>query len=290
MKKCLNCNECFQTEVWTCPKCQYTPDRIKNFLAFAPYAIDEQNTYEANFFADLVKIENGHFWFEARNRLLLWALTHYFPLTSNYLEIGCGTGFVLSAVQRAFPQINVVGADIFLEALEIAAARTPRATLLQIDAYHLPFENEFDVIGAFDVIEHLEQDVAVLSQLFEAVRPGGGIMLTVPQHPFLWSEVDVYSRHRRRYTRHELTKKVEQAGFEVMMATSFVSLLVPAMFLKRRRAHHPSQSFDLLAEFRVHPTVNRLLRWVMNIEGVLLRGGVRFPIGGSLLLIAKRVA
>ena len=64
-----------------------------------------------------------------------------------------------------------------------------------MDARRIPFEDEFDVIGAFDVLEHIKEDEQVLVQMHRAVKSGGGIMLTVPQHMFLWSEQDVQAHH-----------------------------------------------------------------------------------------------
>ena len=107
---------------------------------------------------------------------------------------------------------------MFLEGIDFANARVPDADLFQMDARQIPFREEFDVIGAFDVFEHIDQDQTVLEQMHAAVKPGGGIIVTVPQHRWLWSMVDEYSFHRRRYRRMELLQKVKAAGFEVAPA------------------------------------------------------------------------
>ena len=85
--------------------------------------------------------------------------------------------------------------------------RVPDAALMRMAARRIPFDGEFDVVGAFDVIEHIEDDRAVLREMHRAAVPGGGILLTVPQHPFLWSEFDRQARHVRRYTAPELREK-----------------------------------------------------------------------------------
>ena len=92
----------------------------------------------------------------------------------------------------------------------------PGVTLFQMDARFVPFEEEFDVIGAFDALEHIKEDEDVLREIFRATKEGGGIILTVPQHPFLWSQMDEISHHYRRYTRRGLIDKVQRAGFEVV--------------------------------------------------------------------------
>ncbi|MCC6904213.1 MAG: class I SAM-dependent methyltransferase, partial [Anaerolineae bacterium] len=147
-----------------------------------------------------MRLEDGSFWFRNRNRLLIWALRKYFPEADNLLEVGCGTGYVLRGITGANPALRLAGSEIYDTGLGYARQRIPHATFYQMDARAIPFRDEFAVVGAFDVLEHIEEDQAVLRQMYQAVRPGGGIMLSVPQHPALWSEVDVYSRHVRRYT------------------------------------------------------------------------------------------
>jgi SAM-dependent methyltransferase len=159
-----------------------------------------------------------------------------------------------------------------------------------MDARQIPFENEFDVIGAFDVLEHIGDDELVLSQMHRAVRKGGGILLTVPQHSFLWSEIDEYSRHVRRYSVSELKAKVKRAGFKTMRATSFVSLLLPLMLVARLKQRPANREFDPAAEFRLSAPANYFLERIMNIERTMIRLGVAFPVGGSLLLVAKKPA
>src|SRR5205823_1532466 len=92
-----------------------------------------------------------------------------------------------------------------------------------------------DAIGAFDVLEHVYEDEAVLRQLYQALKPRGGLLLSVPQHPWLWSPVDDYSHHRRRYIASALAEEVERAGFRILRQTSFVSLLLPVVALSRWR-------------------------------------------------------
>src|SRR4029077_3111817 len=107
------------------------------------------------------------------------------------------------------------------EGLQTARTRLARVPLYQADARRLPFDREFDAVGAFDVLEHIRQDDAALAQLYQAVRPGGGLLVTVPQHPRLWSTADEYARHERRYTRSGLMQKVADAGFVPVHITSF---------------------------------------------------------------------
>jgi SAM-dependent methyltransferase len=153
---------------------------------------------------------------------------------------------------------------------------------MQMDARHIPFRGAFDVVGAFDVIEHIEEDEQVLRQMHAACRPGGGVMITVPQHAWLWSRRDEIAQHRRRYSRRELLAKLAAAGFQRPWATSFVLLLLPLMALSRRRRNVSS------AELEVGPAANAALGSLMALERGLIRAGLRLPAGGSLLVIAHK--
>jgi SAM-dependent methyltransferase len=156
-----------------------------------------------------------------------------------------------------------------------------------MDARRIPYDSEFDLVGAFDVIEHIDEDEQVLAQAHRALKPGGGLLLTVPQHRFLWSASDDYAYHKRRYSRGELLAKLRHAGFTVKCCTSFVTLLLPALMVSRLR-NRSSQDFDPEAEFRLSPMLNRVLAAVMSAERTLIRSGVRLAAGGSLLVAAAR--
>jgi SAM-dependent methyltransferase len=279
MKVCLPCDYRFEAPDWACPRCTHAPAKEDDTLLFAPSLSRDNNGFKGEYFGELANLETNHFWFRNRNRLLIWALRTYFPGSRNFLEIGCGTGFVLSGIKKAFPNLEIAGSELFVDGLKFARARLPGVPLYQMNAVKIPFEAEFDVVGAFDVLEHIDEDEAVLSQMHQALRPGGGLMITVPQHPALWSDTDVRACHKRRYTRKELIQKVKAAGFETVRATSFVSLLLPLMWASRRQ-----QS----SEFQLKPLLNGFLEAALRVEAWFIRRGINLPCGGSLLLIGRK--
>ena len=247
--------------------------------------------YDREIFASLAKVEAGSFWFRARNKLILSVFRRMFPHMTRYLEIGCGTGFVLAGVANAFPRARITGSEVLAEGLFFARERLPSAELLQMDARDIPYRDEFDVIGAFDVLEHIAEDDRVLASMREALRNGGGVALTVPQHPALWSRQDDWAHHVRRYRMGELQEKLRRAGFTVVFETGFVTLLLPFMLLSRLAQRKTTTTIDPLTELRLPPLLDRALEAVMTIERALIRLGVRFPIGGSVLVVAiKRAA
>ncbi len=288
MKVCLACGQRFEANDWRCPGCGESPELRNGYLSFSADLTEANDCFGAGDFAHLFRFEAGHFWFRGRNRLVIWALRRYFPYASSFLEIGCGTGFVLSGIRQEFPELVLYGGDIFTNGLAFAEKRLPHVTLLQMDARRIPFDREFDVIGAFDLLEHIDEDDTVLPQMFQATKPGGGILLTAPQHRFLWSVVDEYSFHKRRYTRKELVEKVERAGFEIIRVTSFVFFLLPLILLSRVRQPRSQDDFDPTVELKIGHLLNVALEKVLGIERTLIERGFSFPAGGSLLVVAGR--
>lgn len=268
--------------------CGHAPEVQDGFLTFAPELAHENDGFAERDFERLASVEAGNFWFRSRNRLIAWALARYFPRAESFLEIGCGTAFVLTGIRKAFPHLRLAGSEIFTRGLGYARERLPDVTLLQMDARQIPLEQAYDVIGAFDVLEHVTEDTDVLTQLHRAVRPGGGIIVSVPQHPRLWNVVDEFSHHKRRYTRADLTAKVRRAGFRVRGVTSFMSLLLPVLLLSRIRQPKSVEQFDPMSEIRLSPLTNTLLEQIMTVERLLIRRGLSMPVGGSLLVVAER--
>lgn len=242
--------------------------------------------FPVSYFAQLSKVEQGHWWFRARNRLLLWAIAKKVKPFFSLLEVGCGTGYVLEGIREAYPDAELFGSEYYSEGLFYAQKRIPTASFRKLDATVMDEFNCYDVIGAFDVIEHIGQDEKVLINMARAIKPGGALIITVPQHKWLWSKVDEHACHVRRYTRNEIMEKVHVSGLSVEYVTSFVSILVPLMWLSRLRAYRGG--YDPMSEFRISRWLNSSLEFVMQVELAFLKLGMRFPFGGSLLLIAKK--
>ena len=234
----------------------------------------------------LASAESRHWWFLSRNQIITWVLKAKVRRLANFLEVGCGTGFVVSGVAKAFPGLKLEASEYFEEGLVFARQRLPQCRFRQLDATDMAEQNAYDCIGLFDVIEHIDADECVLSNFNQALRPGGFLLLTVPQHPWLWSSADDYAYHVRRYTVQELRRKVLHAGFRIEYCTSFVSLLLPLMALKRLSSRN--QNYNPDDEFKTSSVLNTALYLVMQVELTLLQIGLRFPAGGSLLLLARK--
>lgn len=102
----------------------------------------------------------------------------------------------------------------------------------------------------------------------------------------MWSITDEQAMHKRRYSLNELKVKLERAGFHYTYSTSFVSLLFPMMYLTRKsKAADEEKAMNQLS---LPAPVNKILEIAMAFELKMIQAGVRFPLGGSLLVVAKK--
>lgn len=255
---------------------------------FSPELAHNSSGFRASSFELLAALEENYFWFRVRNKMILWALGKYGASVSSFMEIGCGTGFVLQGIARHFSNIRLVGSEIYPEGITFAAERIARCEFIQMDARKIPFINEFDAIGAFDLIEHVEEDETVLQQIHQALKPDGLLILTVPQHRWLWSPVDKNACHVRRYAVRELHEKIACADFTIVRSTSFVTSLLPLMLISRIFQRGKSEIYNPYTEFQINSILNRLLEKFLDLEIGLIRMGVSFPVGGSRLVVAKK--
>lgn len=285
MKICPACDARFDGSTWSCPSCEWNAPLCDDVPSLG--TSESVEGFSGEFFPALDQVERTHFWFPARNALITWAIRRYFSTARTFLEVGCGTGQVSRAIQRACPELQLTASEAFLEGLILAKSMTTGVDFVQADLLRLPWDGEFDLIGAFDVLEHVCDHDGAVAQMRRALRPGGGLMITVPQHRWLWSPMDDIAKHERRYTRGELVALLQRAGFRVERVTSFVSLLLPALLASRLSIRE--RPADNRALFNLSPVVNGTGRSVMKLEHAMIRAGVSFPAGGSLLALARRI-
>jgi SAM-dependent methyltransferase len=252
--------------------------------------------YNPAYFDQLFHIEDRHFWFHTRNRILSAVVAQIaasFPAACKVLEIGCGNGNVLRHLHQTCPGHLVVGMDAFAEGLHLARGRNcPRLVLG--DANRHPFRSQFDLVGLFDVLEHVPEDDRLLQQIRGLLRPAGVLLITVPARKSLWSYFDEASGHCRRYELDELRRKLEQAGYQVEYLTPYMLTLLPLIWFGRRMASltrglrsDSSPTEMTLRELRLTPGINGLLRFCLarEIPRIVARRGL--PFGTSLLAVAR---
>ena len=284
MLKCPECSTLYNLSNDKCSNCNYAPEVQSDIELWAPEKANSTQEYHPGHYETLAKAEEKNFWFSSRKKLLNKHIKAFFPALTSFLEIGCGTGLVLSSIRELYPKADIVGSELLIEGLYYASNRIHNAKLIQMDARRIHYREAFDVIGSFDVLEHIEEDQLVISEIFKALKPGGGLVITVPQHPWLWSRTDELAGHVRRYKTREIEEKIKAAGFEVIKNTSFVSLLLPFMYVSRHFKKDKSDAY----EFEIPSLLNVFFKIVMDVEIALINTGISFPIGGSRMLIAKK--
>ncbi len=147
----------------------------------------------------------------------------------------------------------------------------------------------FDLIGAFDVLEHIEDDEAVIRSMRRALVPGGGAIFAVPQHPSLWNQQDEMACHVRRYQTGELQEKLTRNGFEILFTSSYNAVLLPLMAASRS-LRLTRDEVDNGAELTIGPLANRLLTACLRAEVRLTLAGMRWPLGGSRFVVARALS
>lgn len=220
-----------------------------------------------------------YWWYAARNDLLRAGLGRYVGDPARVLDVGSADG----PSARWLPQDGKVAVD--LDARGLVAGRDVCASALA-----LPFgDATFDVVAAFDVVEHCEPESQALAELTRVLRPGGRLLVSVPAYQWAWSDHDVRAGHHRRYTRRRLVAALEGQGLEVQRATHAFALVFPMFVAERalRRVRPPGPAADRLP--RPTPALDRLLRGLCRRETGLL-GRRDLPVGSSILAAALKPA
>lgn len=286
MRRCLKCQNCFDSEDWRCPECGNSPDSGNGYPSFIESQVSSEINFEPEFVDDLYQAEERHFWFKQRRRLIVHLFRRYAAANGCFLEIGSGTGYVLSGLLRAFPLLRATASDGLAVSLNYLQQRFDgNVELIHAHSGQLPFFDEFTAAGAFDVLEHIEDDEAVIAGLFESLKTDGTLFVSVPQHRWLWSNFDDWSGHCRRYEPGELESKLEAAGFQVRFSGSFMAFLVPLMYVSRMLNLGGDKNQDAL---KIGSFENVVLNAVSSVEVWLTTLGVRFPIGGTRMIVAQK--
>jgi len=249
--------------------------------------LDNHSDYNAKGLDNLFQSEERHFWFHARKEYIFDNMQKYIPKEAKIIEIGTGTGNVSRYLkQNGYDNVSV--GEIHLNGLKYAKEYGIK-DCYQFDLLHTPFDNEFDSICMFDVLEHIEDDDLALQNIAKSLKSNGDIVLTVPAHSWLWNRDDAIAHHKRRYTRKELIKKLENNGFAIIKARYFFISIIPLLYLRtilNRDDGSAIKESEFSADISINPILSRILLFISRVENKVSRYLPNW-FGGSLFVIAR---
>lgn len=253
-------------------------------------------SYPVEGYSRCFQVEESSYWFQYRNKMILDTFRSYVlrdVFVNNVLDLGGGNGFVA----KAFKDLGFHTVLVEPGYGAINAKKRGIDSIYMCSIKDIPSSLSFDVIGIFDVIEHIESSNEFLLQASSHLNQGGRLLLTVPTYQALWSSEDIVAGHYRRYTLKSLSAELEQAGFEVTYYSYFFFTLLAPIFLFRRvpfilktwmERGDDSFVIDAKNDLVAKGLMNRIVSFLLNCELRLIRFFGRFPCGSSLIVVAKK--
>ncbi len=244
---------------------------------------------DKNYIQEYATLETTHWWFVVRQKIILQTLQRSIPLTGKLkiLNIGVAAGASSDWLAQFGEITSVENEQLFLDYL---SAKKFSVIAASIEA--LPFENQtFDLVCAFDVIEHVEDHQLALAEMFRVCKNAGNVCITVPAFKSLWGTHDVVNGHKRRYLMKPLSEMMLRNQGTVSYASYFNSLLFLPIFLMRKLATLDHRKEKKLTSdftfFSGNKSFKNLLKFIFGVEPFLLKW-LRFPLGVSLIIVARK--
>jgi 2-polyprenyl-3-methyl-5-hydroxy-6-metoxy-1,4-benzoquinol methylase len=273
------------------------PKQVGNILCYSEDVANDYADYPDSGFDLTDEYAETSFWVSSRNRLFSWLVHRERDRLGQaaLLDVGCGTGDFAQHLSKD-GSLSVTGSEIYLKGLQFAQKRQPHIEFIQYDVTEGILDRSYSIITAFDVLEHIEEDVAGMRNVHEMLTEDGVFILSVPQHKFLWSKLDEIVFHKRRYSRSDMLAKLRKTGFTPVRVTSHVFTLFPLMYLSRlldKSKSDPAATQDASAlsdRVTFSPVVNWIFNKIMFIDEALIRCGISLPFGGTLVVVARKTA
>ncbi len=232
--------------------------------------------------------ERNHWWFRARSEILSWYIVKNVAKERKLkiLNVGVATGATTSMLQRMG---DVTSLEYEQDCIDFVKDKVD-FEIIQGSILQLPFmDNQFDLVCAFDVIEHVEDDKLAAKEMARVCVPGGSVMVTVPAFMSLWSEHDEINHHFRRYTQSSLLTTFQSVkGGAVKFISYFNSILFVPIFLARKLSNIFSrkQNESMHSDFeKFNPGIlNNALFQIMKSEELFHSARIKLPVGVSLSL------
>lgn len=249
---------------------------------------ESHEDYNAKGLDNLYAQEENHFWFISRKEFIFQNTVKYIKFEEKSIEIGAGTGNVARYLQKNGYE-NICVGEMHLNGLKYAQSYGIKECY-QFDLLDIPFENEFDMVCMFDVLEHIPDDNLALQNVYKMLRVDGKIILTVPSHMWLWNRDDAIAGHKIRYTKKELIQRLENNGFEVLNIRYFFIGITPLLFLRKilnKDDGSKVKDAEYNSDISMNHILSKILLFISRIENKLNRFLPNW-FGGSLFLIARK--
>lgn len=252
-------------------------------------AIDENHgDYNSKGLDNLYNAEEKHFWFIVRKEFIYQNMQKYIQKQNKIIEVGAGTGNVSRyLMKKGYNNISV--GEMYINGLKYAQNYGIQECY-QFNLLKTPFQDEFDTVCMFDVLEHIEDDDLALKNIYKSLTKEGKIVLTVPAHLWLWNRDDAIAGHKRRYTKETLLKKLENNGFEIITIRYFFILITPLLYLRTilnrdDKSDIKPQEYNI--DISMNPLLNKILLFISRIENKINK---LLPnlVGGSLFVMARK--
>ena len=236
-------------------------------------------------FDRMAELDQNHWWFTARRRILAEVIRRIVRLPANarILELGCGTGHNLGML-GGFGSVEASELDDHARAMAAKRLGRPIEKAALPDLSMFPADS-YDLVALLDVLEHVVDDKGSLKAVFTRLKPGGALLLTVPINPWMWSAHDVAHHHHRRYRKREIAALATDSGFEIELLSPFNSLLFP--LIAGARAWGRLRGHDSADDVMPPKPLNAALDRIFGLEAALI-GRLPFPFGVSLVAVLRR--
>lgn len=225
-----------------------------------------------------------HFWHLARLKFLAWLIGQVPGDNLRIASVGSGTGEELRLLAE---RGTVIGWEINERAASLA--KQSGWAIANFDISQGESEDCYDLICAFDVLEHISNDTQTLININSCLKSKGYLLLTVPAHPWLFSSHDEALGHKRRYAKQDLVKKLQTADFQVELVGYWNTWLFPLIATIRllKKIWPPSRPKSEAG--RLPPIINQVGLAILKSENYLIANNFKFPVGLSLYAIAKKL-